>query len=466
MTTRAYRGRMGADSSRSSGAAASSNRLRVAMLSMHTSPLAQPGHGDAGGMNVYIANAARALSQLGVHVDCYTLDTSVGDGLIAHTEGASVPATTEPRLPAGANSVRTTTVDGLTVNSIRLPAAAGATKEDLPSFIELWADAVAAHMMADAANLGDESTVILHSHYWLSGIAGLRIGNAARIPLVHTMHTIGAVKNARRLIAGDATNTAAEPQARIDAERELAQAADHLTANTAAEREELAEFCGADAARVSVVTPGVDPTVFNPGDRAAARSKFAMARGDFVVAFVGRLQPHKGPDLAIAAVADLLIRQPQLRDRTHLLICGGASGTTGFTRSDLAAAAAAAGIGGSTTFIDPLPPAELADLYRASDVLLVPSISESFGLVAMEAQACGTPVVASAEGGLLAAVADGRSGCLVTSRQPADWSTAIGGLVDPLVWQKMSAAAVAHAAQFTWRNTAIQLLEIYEHLQS
>ena len=406
--------------------------LRVAMLSMHTSPLAQPGDGDAGGMNVYIANVSRALADAGVHVDCYTLDTSGEQG------------TSDT---ADAVSIRSVELNGCSVHTVHLPEVVGAIKEQLPAHIEAWADAIRDHV---------SGADVIHSHYWLSGIAGLHLAKDLGIPLVHTMHTIGEVKNEH-----SAADAPIEPQVRIDAESRLGAEAARLTANTVDELADLTRFCGAAESRIAIVTPGVDDRVFNPGARNGARQNFEFSDDDFVATFVGRLQRHKGPNVAIAAVATFLDREPAMRARTRLIICGGASGLAGFSRDDLQSMAEAQGIGSNTSFVDPLPPIELTRLYAASDVLLMPSVTESFGLVAMEAQACGTPVIATANGGLLATVVDGTTGLLVASRDAATWADAIKHIADLNARRSMSTAAAAHASQFTWQRTAEQLLEVY-----
>ncbi|MEY5145303.1 MAG: hypothetical protein RL745_672, partial [Actinomycetota bacterium] len=273
---------------------------------------------------------------------------------------------------------------------------------------------------------------------------------------VHTMHTIGAVKNEQTK-----ASNADEPTMRTEAELRIGREANVVTANTSAEEAELVRLCGVEPQRITVVPPGIDVDIFNPTARISARQIMRIEPETFVISFVGRLQPHKGPDLAIAAVAEFLSLNPHMRSFTRVFICGGVSGAAGFSRQELSALADSRGIGSQVEFIAPVPPAELASLYGASDVLLVPSVSESFGLVALEAQACGTPVIATAQGGLLTSVADGLTGVLVPTRNPDEWADAIGQLADRAIRSPMSAAAADHARMFTWARTADHLLKAY-----
>ena len=373
---------------------------RVAMLSAHTSPLEQLGGGDAGGMNVYVLETARRLARRGIAVDVFT-----------RTEAAPSTVEIEP---------------GVRVRSIAEGCIALAVMED-----------------ADAFD-------VVHSHYWLSGQIGLVAAERRGIPLVHTMHTMGRVKNLN-LALGDR----AESFDRICAESEIVRLADRLVANTAQERDELVGLYGADPDRVDVVHPGVDLDVFRPLPRDEARDRLGLPSDERIVLFAGRLQPHKGPDVAIEAVARL---EPDVR----LVIVGGPSGTGTEHPEALAELASDRGVADRVSLVPPVDQRNLADWYAAADVVCVPSHSESFGLVAMEAQACGRPVVAAAVGGLPTAVVDGVTGVLVDGHDPADYAIALATILnDGALRDTMGAKAVTHASGFTWDATVDRLVSTY-----
>jgi len=373
---------------------------RLAMLSAHTSPLEPLGGGDAGGMNVYVLETARRLARRGVSVDIFT--RAMGE-----------PADTEVE-------------PGVRVRSI-------------------VSGGIGASLMG-----ASEPYDLVHSHYWLSGQIGLVARERRGIPLVHTMHTMGRVKNLN-LAVGDR----AEPSARIVAESEVVRLADRLVANTAQERDELVALYSADAQRVDVVHPGVNHDVFVPGGRAAARHRLGIDPMQRLVLFAGRLQPHKGPDVAIEA----LVHLP--RD-VRLVVVGGPSGTGLEHPEALADLAVRTGVADRVSFLPPVAQAQLADWYLAADVVCVPSHSESFGLVALEAQACGTPVIAAAVGGLTTAVVDGVTGLLVNGHVPDHYARALRSLLDDATLRStMGAKAAVHAADFSWEVTADRLLATY-----
>src|SRR5690606_6720092 len=236
--------------------------------------------------------------------------------------------------------------------------------------------------------------------------------------------------------------------------------ADRMVANTAEEARQLVELYGAQEGRINVVPPGADLSLYNPGDRAAARAELGLSPHEQIVAFVGRIQPLKAPDVLVRAAAELLRRDPR-RD-LRVLIVGGPSGT-GLARPDaLIELAADLGIAERVTFLPPQAPDRLVQVYRAADVVAVPSYNESFGLVAIEAQASGTPVLAADVGGLGTAVRDGESGLLVAGHRTPDWADALAALLDdPARLARMGATAVAHASRFSWAHTAEGLLDSY-----
>ncbi|MFL6077552.1 MAG: D-inositol-3-phosphate glycosyltransferase [Mycobacteriales bacterium] len=393
---------------------------RIAMLSMHTSPLDQPGAGDAGGMNVYILETATRLARRGVEVEIFTRATSSEQPPVA--ESAS----------------------GVTVRHIQAGPYEGLSKQDLPGQLCAFTSGV---LRAEAQHEPGYYDLI-HSHYWLSGLSGWLAKDRWGVPLVHSAHTLARVKNAD---GGDSL----EPLSRIVGEQQVVAAADRVVANTSAEARQLLTLYDADVERVLEIAPGVDLEHFRPGTASTARTRLGVPPDRTRLLFVGRIQPLKAPDLMLWATA-------LLGDNVEAVICGAPSGT-GLADPDwLPRLAADLGISHRVTFLPPADRATLADLYRSADVLVMPSHSESFGLVALEAQACGTPVVAAAVGGLTTAVADGESGILVRGHDPAQYAAAIHRVIStPGLRDRLAAGAVRHAAGFSWDRTADQLLDTY-----
>jgi D-inositol-3-phosphate glycosyltransferase len=398
---------------------------RVAMISVHTSPLEQPGTGDAGGMNVYVDQTARRLARRGVAVEVFTRATA-----------ADQPA-------------RVQADEGVVVHNIVAGPFRGLRKEDLPGQL----CAMTAGVLGRAA--GGAGFDVVHSHYWLSGQVGWLAKERWGIPLVHTMHTMGRVKNAT-LAPGDRP----EPRSRIIGEQQVVDVADRLVANTAAERADLVHRYRAAPGLVDVVPPGVDLDVFHGHGREEARARLGYRPEERVVLFAGRLQPLKGPDVLVRAVHELARLDPGLAARTRLVFLGGPSGTGLELTGSPAELAAQLGV--PATFLAPVPHGALREHYVAADAVAVPSHSESFGLVALEAQACGTPVVAARVGGLPLAVAEGRSGLLVDGHDPADWAASLRRVLgdDPLRDQ-LGAAARPHARSMSWEATVDRLLASY-----
>jgi len=402
---------------------------RLAMVSVHTSPLDQPGTGDAGGLNVYVVELSRRLAALGVEVDVVTRATS-----------SDLPPAVE-------------LTPGVTVRHVTAGPYEGLAKEDLPG--QLCAFAAGLLRIEAAREPGWYDLV--HSHYWLSGQVSWLAAERWDVPLVHSMHTMAKVKN---LTLAD--DDSPEPLARAIGESQVVAAADRLVANTDEEAGQLVELYDADPVRVVTVPPGVDLDLFTPGSRPAARRAVGLPDDSFVLLFVGRIQPLKAPDVLLRAAARLVEHRPDLRDRLVVAVVGGPSGS-GLARPEaLETLSARLGLRESTRFVDPLAQAGLPDWYRAADVTVVPSYSESFGLVAIEAQACGTPVVAASVGGLRTAVADGRSGVLVAGHDPADYADVLGRLAaDDAERLRLGRGAVAHATGFGWGTTAAAMLEVY-----
>jgi D-inositol-3-phosphate glycosyltransferase len=275
---------------------------------------------------------------------------------------------------------------------------------------------------------------------------------------VQSMHTLGKVKNLA-LASGDC----AEPALRIQGEASVVAAADRLVANTDEEARQLTELYGADPWRVETVNPGVDLSVFRPlAARSALRERLGLPADAVVLVFAGRIQPLKGPDVVLRAAASLLRLCPGLADRLVVVIVGGPSGSEVGAPGRLAGLASGLGISEFVRLEPPCPQRELADWYRAADIVLVPSHSESFGLVALEAQACGTPVVAAAVGGLRTAVRDGYSGVLVDGHDPVVWARVLAGLIGSArKLARLSRGALEHASGFGWPTTAERLIDLY-----
>ena len=299
---------------------------------------------------------------------------------------------------------------------------------------------------------------LIHSHYWLSGQVGMMASRRWQVPLVHTFHTVAAVKNAS-LAEGDTP----EPQNRLDAEHAIAANATRLTANTPAEKAELVRLLGARAQRIDVIPPGADLSLFSPGGPGAteaARRQLGLPQEDQIIAFVGRIQKLKAPDVLIDAAAELLRRRP---DR-HLtiVIVGGPSGSGLDAPTVLQGQVARLGIAAHVKFFRPMPPEKLVQVFRAADVVAVPSHNESFGLVALEAQACGTAVVATNVGGLPLAVDDGVSGLLVDGHDPLRWADVLGKVLDDDALRiGLAISAPRHAANFSWSRTVSKLVDCY-----
>jgi D-inositol-3-phosphate glycosyltransferase len=400
------------------------------MLSVHTSPLHQPGTGDAGGMNVYIVELARRLADLGIEVEIFTRATAGG-----------LPPVVElaPRV---------------LVRHIDAGPYEGLAKEDLPAQLCAFTHGV---MQAEASQRPGYYDLV-HSHYWLSGHVGWLATQRWGVPLVHAMHTMAKVKNAA-LAKGDTP----EPAARVIGETQIVEAADRLIANTEEEAHELVRHYAASPEKVAVVHPGVNLDRFHPADgRAAARDRLGLPQDALVPLFAGRIQPLKAPDVLLRAVAILVDDDPSLRDRLVVPVVGGPSGSGLAKPERLHKLVARLGLADVVRFQPPVEQDRLTDWYRAATVLVMPSYSESFGLVAIEAEACGTPVIAAAVGGLPVAVRDGVSGLLIPGHDPADYARALRRFVDdPRLADQLGTAAAGHAQDFGWDAAAAATADVY-----
>ena len=396
---------------------------------VHTSPLDQPGAGDAGGMNIYVVESAERMAAMGVSVDIFT-----------RRHNPDLPDIVELS-------------PGVRVRHLNI-GACSATKEELPALIPNLSDAF-------SKVLEDEKYDVLHSHYWISGKVAMPVAKKFGIPLAHTMHTMARVKN-MNLAEGERP----EPMIRVQGETQVVAAADALIANTDAEAASLVSLYEACPDNVSVVSPGVDLYTFTAGNgRKAAREAVGLPQDAHILAFVGRIQPHKGPEVLIRAVAEMLNHSPHLRPKLITVIMGGASGSGVGEVERLKDLVSWLNISDVVRFENPVPRAQIPQWYRAADLVCVPSYSESFGLVALEAQACGTPVVATAVGGLRTAVADGISGVLVDGHDPRAWSSVLARLLqEPQRRVLLSMGAIEHASHFGWDATARGTLDIYDRI--
>ena len=389
--------------------------LQAGIISLHTSPLTQAGSGDSGGMNVYIREFVSSLTQAGVACDVFVRRwTDELDEIVEVEPGFRVI-----HVPAG---------------PVHL------TKEELPGIVDEFTDWMRAWV-------DDNPVDILHANYWLSGVVGHLLKHERQLPLVTTFHTLARVKAEM----GDA-----EPGERMEAESMVVACSDLMVANAEEERRQLIELYGAEPDRVEIVAPGVDRALFSPGTAVGARSAIGFEGGPLVL-FVGRIQPLKGVDIAVQALAQLSDQNAQL------MIVGGASGQEGSTEVDrIMAMIDELDLVDRVIFVEPQPHYALSTYYRAADVLIMPSRSESFGLVALEAAACGVPVVAAAVGGLRTLVQDGVTGYLIDSREPSDYAEAIEEILgDPKLQAALGAAASVTASRYPWSGLASRLRRMY-----
>jgi D-inositol-3-phosphate glycosyltransferase len=374
-------------------------------------------------MNVYVLQSALHMARRGVEVEIFTRATSSADPPVVRV------------------------APGVLVRNVVAGPFEGLDKNDLPTQL----CAFTAGVLRAEANHEPGYYDIVHSHYWLSGQVGWLARDRWAVPLVHTAHTLAAVKNAA-LADGDAP----EPPLRAVGEQQVVDEADRLIVNTEDEARQLVSLHNADPSRISVVHPGVDLQTFTPGDKLAARAALGIDPTTPTIAFVGRIQPLKAPDVLLRAAAKL----PGL----HVLVAGGPSGSGLAAPDTLVRLVDELGMSDRVTFLPPQSREQLVDVYRAADLVAVPSYSESFGLVAVEAQACGTPVVAAAVGGLPVAVRDGVTGALVDGHDPDRWAADIDRLLTlaPDDFAAMGRAAVEHAGTFSWDHTVDALLLAYE----
>ncbi|MFM7892051.1 MAG: glycosyltransferase [Actinomycetota bacterium] len=387
----------------------------VAVLSLHTSPLAQPGVGDGGGMNVYVRELTSSLARLGVQCTTYTRAWKPGLADVVDIE----PNHRLVHVRAG---------------DFDLP------KEQLIDIVPEFTDTVSHHLRTHSP------AQVIHANYWLSGLAGHSLKHDLNLPLITTFHTLARVK----ALHGDA-----ESRERDKIESSIIGCSDAIFVSCEEERDQFRTLYGDSPGTVEVITPGVERAYFSPGSRSGARSALSLGAHP-VLLFVGRIQPLKGLDVAIEALAALR------RSDAVLLVVGGASGRDGEAELQrVNALAESLGVARQIRFVAPQPHYLLATYYRAADVVLVPSRSESFGLVALEASACGTPVVATAVGGLLSLVDDGVNGFLVPERDGQLFAKRVAQILDDsALADAMRQRAVQRSAAYSWQGAARRMRRV------
>jgi D-inositol-3-phosphate glycosyltransferase len=392
--------------------------VRAGIISLHTSPLTQAGSGDSGGMNVYIREVVSSLAQVDVICDVFVRRWSTELADIVEVE----PGFRVIHVPAGAPD---------------LP------KSELPGIVDAFTE-----WMLEW--LAEHPVDILHANYWLSGVVGHRLKHPLQLPLVTTFHTLARVKAEM----GDV-----EPESRVAAETQVVACSDAMIANAVEERRQLVELYHAAEERINVIAPGVDRALFSPGSRAGAQGAIGYDAGPLLL-FVGRIQPLKGVSVAVSALA--LLDDPTAK----LMIVGGASGVEGEAEVErLRALITELSLEDRVIFVEPQPHYALSTYYRAADVVIMPSRSESFGLVALEAAACGIPVVAAAVGGLRTLVEEGVSGYLIDERDPARYAAAVDRILgDPLLAASLGTAGAVAASRYPWSGLAERLLRLYDEL--
>jgi D-inositol-3-phosphate glycosyltransferase len=407
---------------------------RLAVLSLHTSPLAQPGTGDGGGMNVYVRELTSALARSDVACDVFTRAWSADLPPVVDVE----PGLRVHHVPAGPLEV--------------LP------KESLPAVVDEFTAGVLDRMAA-APEAGELPYTSVHANYWLSGLSGHVIKHERNLPLVCTFHTLDRVKAESMPEEVEADM----PHRRAEAEASIIDCSDAVLASCTVEADQIASLYGGEPGRIRIVPPGVDHAFFGPGHRPQARRALGLPLDGRLLLFVGRIQPLKCADAAIETLAEL---RDSGGEPYRLVVVGGPSGPHGEkSLQALSDVADARGVRDHVHFVAPQPHELLSSYYRAADVCIVPSRSESFGLVALEAAACGTPVVASAVGGLTTLVDHGHTGYLVDDPDPVAYAAAVRAVFDePLAAERLSTASVLRARRYTWRAAARTLVELHDEL--
>ena len=396
---------------------------KLAVLSMHTSPLAQPGIGDGGGMNVYVREASIALEEAGISSTIFTrrIDSRTPT-VITIGKGIKVV-----QIEAGSSSLR---------------------KEDLFSVVDEFKNGVEDFLV------NEDHHDALFANYWLSGAAAHRLKHSLRLPLLTTFHTLARVK-------GISVDENFEYEYRSKIESEVIGCSDVILSNSSFEMEQLITKYDADPSRIEIVPPGVDHSIFKPSSKKEARAQLNLS-ADPILLFVGRIQPLKGADLAVLTLSELS------HEDAHLVLVGGSSGPEGPREEKrIRQMVDELGLTQRVTFIEPQKHEKLVNWYQAADVVIMPSKSESFGLVALEASATGVPVVASSVGGLQTIIEHDLSGYLIDDRDPLSYASYVSKIIDDSnKAESMSVEAIKKSRSFTWSVTAARLRRICLDLQS
>lgn len=406
-------------------------RLRVAVISVHACPLAALGSKKAGGMNVYVRELSRELARRGHQVDVFTRQQEGCDGhLRDHPLCSSVEVV---HIPSG--------------------------PRDLSAGIGLFPHL--AEFVAGVSRFADQSGRaydVIHSHYWLSGWVGIQLRGMWGTPLIQMFHTLGQMKN--RVARADDPR---EPDLRINTEQEIVQSADTLIAATQAERIQLMWLYGAKMRKIKVVPPGVDTALFWPVPRSEARNRIGMPDTIQMVLYVGRIEPLKGIDTLMQAVSILRSQSSDgLKDVCLCVIGGEAAADEDAEIARLRMLSDELGLGDVVKFLGPKDQQAIRDYYAAAEVVVMPSSYESFGMVALEAMACGTPVIASEIGGLAYLIQDGVTGFHVPDREPEELADKIRLILqNPELREEMSTAGSQYARSYAWPAVTSQIERVY-----
>jgi len=412
--------------------------MNIAMLSVHTCPLEALGGKETGGMNVYVRELSRELAARGHRVDVFTRSASAR---VPHKDvGGLGPGARVFHIPAGPEEPY--------------------NKHRLFNYLPEFAHGV--QVVMENENIHYD---VYHAHYWLSGWVARALQACQRAPVVQMFHTLGAMKNQVARRGGSDRET----DRRIQIERELMNFADRIVASTPRDKQQMIDLYGASADKIAIISPGVDLKLFHPIDPLAAKSLVGEPKDDHSVLFVGRIDPVKGIDIWFKAMARVVEENPGLRG--HLCVCliGGDidEDEPDAELARLQALKDELGIGDLVTFLGRRSQEALPYYYASADVVVMPSLYESFGLVALEAMACGTPVVASDVGGLSFVVRDGETGYLVPDRDPRALADCLGKLLrDPELRARLGRRGIEVAREYAWPRIADQIESLYAALPS
>ena len=413
---------------------------RIAVLSYHTSPLAPLGGRETGGLNVYVRELARELVERGHHVDVFTRRTDADAPEMVPMAGHAPPNGRPSAQADGRPVARLVHIDA--------GSAAPLEKETLPAHIDAFEAGVAAFVRREGLTYD-----VLHSHYWLSGLVAERLKTRWGLPHIAMFHTTGQVKNRSRI-------SEQEPEARIEAERAIAQEAERVVVATRDEQQLLVRLYGANADSIAVVPCGVNLDLFRPIAKEDARRQLGLSDDDRILLFVGRIEPLKGVDILLGAAAQL-----EGESDCFVLVVGGDSSDRDGEVAHLRGLAAELGIAERVSFLGAVDHERLPLFYSAADICVMPSFYESFGLVALEAMACGTPVVASRVGGLAGTVRDSETGYLIPWRCPEPFAERLELLLGNEELRRAFGLAARKAVErFRWGNVAEAMLGLYREL--